>query len=449
MTFSLMRLTDLPDELLHLICEHLDEDLDSLLSLAILNQSLNRIALGKYYSVINFDQEETFLGLGTASIPFRHLQSFMLDLRRPQFTAISAHFSLDFSKELDQLVRIIQSNKLSYTAYLSFPYQYRPSEQSNKLFHQLLCTVSQSPCNSIAVRGKVHSDDFEVPPIATLENIDMDSSSFLVQPSLLSWIVQSANSSSSLRKLTISCEIPSRFLSQLHLPELVHLNFDTKILPPGGFDEFSSFLIRHPSIQTLSVRLNPDQVPTPYPVWPARGLPNLSDLLTNPVHLQYLLSSDTLPALKSLTLLLAFSPELESSTQRALMMTETMAKISDHVSISTLQFDITESTRKDDWFDVVSASSLAHVVDVTIRFTLCSIEVPEYLPLIPKWLGGFLGLKAFGCPWIDMKDKKRRMQFMTQLAEHCPNLEIVSLNLDRRSLESWLKGEDVKDYLGY
>ncbi|KAJ7572536.1 hypothetical protein C8J56DRAFT_1068407 [Mycena floridula] len=136
-------------------------------------------------------------------------------------------------------------------------------------------------------------------------------------------------------------------------------------------------------------------------------------------------------------------PDLSTQLDRAVLMQETLAKISDHVNISSVQFDITGTTAKDDWFHIVDSSTLPHIVDIGIQFNMgpASPDFPNYLQLIPQWVGGLAKVEMFRGLWMDLTGPEEK-ELVKQLVEHCPTIRMVEFHLAAaQPVEIWLRDE--------
>ncbi|PBK90375.1 hypothetical protein ARMGADRAFT_1082661 [Armillaria gallica] len=318
-------LTDLPNELLYAVFNHVESG--DLLSLARISRRLNAVAMRLYLGPWREVQKDysVFGGYSTGTPRnFFALRSLRLSLATPYIPSMTLMFSLNFAEELDEVLRY----------HRSIPKKHHPSlhidftSTTNQCItcQGMMCTIHAQRlhrfCEGLVrlrcVSFKCLRTDWEClgepamsgkkavfhpSPFTTLTSMCIPSGSTC----FLDWLVRSARASPikslTLRYIRDLFKKKSDIVLSLHLPHLKHITFDLCTLT---LENLSLFLSRHTAITDLTFLWGEISTPRSWLHTVHMRLPHLHTIVMGMSDLEHLLSSmrpRSLPSLKLVVLL--------------------------------------------------------------------------------------------------------------------------------------------------
>ncbi|KAG7445809.1 uncharacterized protein BT62DRAFT_932974 [Guyanagaster necrorhizus] len=299
--FPSVTLNNLPNELLLIIFQDLDTS--SLIAVSCLCRRINALALSQILFPRTDDLETGLcanamrFGGPWGRLPFNCVPALRLSfsMKHPVHF-FSCQFSLvECVKEMEQVTRLFKTGRVLEYVFLRFPEfpavfrqpsTYSPTD-CGAAFSSLLRHLHrvQSHTLDITCAPQVEYDDrtkFDGPAVGTLKDITISRAHFMLTDFFRDWTVSTMNLSPltavSLENVDISALLPSLSLSSLQklvirCPDL-HLS---DIMP---------FLLRHPTIRNLTLRVTCDNA-----TLAPGSLPELKDLSSSAECLSQLLSS--------------------------------------------------------------------------------------------------------------------------------------------------------------
>ncbi|PBK90388.1 hypothetical protein ARMGADRAFT_1082669 [Armillaria gallica] len=313
-------LTDLPNELLYAVFNHVESE--DLLSLARISRRLNAVAMRLYLGPWRKVQKDysVFGGYSTGTPRnFFALRSLRLSLATPYIPSMTLMFSLNFAEELDEVLRYHRSIPQKHHPSLHVDFTSTTNEciacqiHAERL-HRFCEGLVRLRCVSFeclrtgwecfgepAMSGK--KAVFHPPPFTTLTSMCIPSGSTC----FLDWLVRSARASPikslTLRYIRDLFKKKSDIILSLRLPHLKHVTFDSCTLTP---ENLSSFLSRHTAMTDLTFLWGEISVPRSWLHIVQMRLPHLHTIVMSIHNLEHLLPSmrpRSFPSLKSVIVL--------------------------------------------------------------------------------------------------------------------------------------------------
>ncbi|KAK0433233.1 hypothetical protein EV421DRAFT_1997740, partial [Armillaria borealis] len=317
-------LTDLPNELLYAVLNHL-ERMD-LLSLACISRRLNAVAMRRYLGPWREVQKNYSLFGGYltgAPRTFFGLRNLQLSLATPYILSMTLMFSHHFRTELDEILQYHRCipRKQHPSLHIDFTSTTNQciacqsmickiyAERLHRFCERLVrlrcvsfkCLRTGWECLGEPTNGKKAM--FHPPPFTTLTSMCIPSGSTC----FLDWLVRSAHASP-IETLTLQYirdvfkKKSDRVLS-LRLPHLKHITFDSCTFTP---ENLSSFLSRHKAITDLTFFGGRIAAPRLWIYTVHMRLPHLHTIAMSIHNLEHLLPSmrpKSFPSLKSVVML--------------------------------------------------------------------------------------------------------------------------------------------------
>lgn len=430
---------DLPAELVFLLCELArDEDL---LVLASVNRILNAIAISQYYHRIDFDPvNHNALMLKDGS--YQTTKSFRLDLNRPAFSDILSYGTLTQADDLRHLCRLVECLRVPYNMSLNI----NLDVCSEASFRNFMDTLGKSPCLYLKLCRRTSIGRWignphilqDCAPLTSLVSFEAYHSSPFCPP-LRNWIFDSLNNSTSLTNFLLGCYTGTMtgVLSQLSLPSLQRLI----IVSPAqiGSNELCEFLIRHPSLTLVSLRMHVGLMTPPSIPWPDGALPIIKSLLASPLHLDGILSSSMIrKSLHSVSIYLSFP--VSSTVLRQTMFAVILRRVLE-IKVPEIQFHGALGTVYEDWFDVAVSTPLTGVRVLNVVFPIIKCQdLEEYLKRLPLWLSRNPDIEDFSATSLfERLGMHRVLNFITELQRVAPHVKTVCLEQQRKTLAEWMQ----------
>ncbi|KAK0435530.1 hypothetical protein EV421DRAFT_1229851 [Armillaria borealis] len=319
-------LTDLPNELLYAVFNHVERS--DLLSLARVSCRLNAVAMRHYLGPWHeFQKDYSVFGgyLTDARCNFFSLRYLQLSLATPYILSMTLMFSLNFAAEFDEVLRYHRSipPKRYPSLHIDFTSTTKQcivcqSGMSGRIYverlHRFCEGLVRLRCVSFkclrtgweclggpATSGK--KAVFHPPPFTTLTSMCIPSGSTC----FLDWLVRSARASPieslTLRYIRDIYKKKSDCVWSLRLPHLKHITFDSCSFAP---EHLSSFLSRHIAITDLTFFWGDIAAPRSWIYTIHMRLPHLHTIVMGIRNLEHLLPSmrpRSFPSLKSVVML--------------------------------------------------------------------------------------------------------------------------------------------------
>ncbi|PBK59209.1 hypothetical protein ARMSODRAFT_1027628 [Armillaria solidipes] len=318
-------LTDLPNELLYAVFNHVESR--DLLSLARISRRLNAVAMRRYLGPWREVQKNYSLFGGYltgAPRTFFGLRCLRLSLATPYILSMTLMFSLNFAAEFDEVLRYHRSipQKQHPSLHIDFTSTTNQCIACQRMMCQIHAERLHKFCKSLvrlrcvsfkclrtgweclgepATSGK--KAVFHPPPFTTLTSMCIPSGSTY----FLDWLVRSARASP-IKSLTLRYirdiykKKPDCVLS-LRLPHLKRITFDSCTFTP---EHLSSFLSRHTAITDLTFLWGGISAPRSWLYTVHMRLPHLHTIVMGMSDLEHLLPSmrsRSFPSLKSVVVL--------------------------------------------------------------------------------------------------------------------------------------------------
>ncbi|PBK59206.1 hypothetical protein ARMSODRAFT_1027625 [Armillaria solidipes] len=317
-------LTDLPNELLYAVFNHVESR--DLLSLARISRRLNAIAMRHYLGPLHEVQKDysVFGGYFTdARCNFFSLRYLRLSLATPYILSMTLMFSLNFAAEFDEVLQYHRciprkqhpSLHIDFTSTTNQCIACRSmmcriyAERLHRFCEGLVrlrcvsftCLRTGWECLGEPTNGK--QTVFHPPPFTTLTSMCIPSG----PTCFLDWLVRSARASPietlTLRYIRDVFKKKSDCVLSLRLPHLKHITFDSCTFTP---ENLSSFLSRHKAITDLTFFWGDIAAPRSWIHTVHMRLPHLHTIIMGIRNLGHLLPSmrpRSFPSLKSVVML--------------------------------------------------------------------------------------------------------------------------------------------------
>jgi hypothetical protein len=254
-------LTDLPNELLDMICHlawpRIKDDNDVLLTLASICTRLHSIALSIYFARLGFDGSTLRLGYSEMSLA-AHTSKILKGIRLSFFppfpqnglTSLECRFDSSSSEHFIGVMNLLDHIPVVSGVRLRFRSYILASE-----FYSMLSALSDKSCKSLHIVNLPNGYEClpEFRPSNILETVSISTCGYL-RADAIDWIVPSINSSP-LRTFELNIKKQWQtvnLLNQLEVPYLTELQIFSQI----PINEIMLFLSRHPGITTLHVAVD-------------------------------------------------------------------------------------------------------------------------------------------------------------------------------------------------